>query len=47
MLRIFEDVLTMEEREMIAFVRHVCDGKVPQLDYRLERAGKGALKPRD
>jgi transcriptional regulator with XRE-family HTH domain len=46
-LRIFGDVLTLEEREMIAFMRHICDGKVPQLDYRLERAIKGALKPRD
>jgi transcriptional regulator with XRE-family HTH domain len=46
-LRIFGDVLTLEEREMIAFMRHVCDGKVPQLDYRLEKAIKGALKPRD
>lgn len=46
-LRIFGDVLTMEEREMIAFMRHVCDGKVPLLDHRLERAIKGALKPRD
>jgi transcriptional regulator with XRE-family HTH domain len=46
-LRIFGDVMTMEEREMISFMRHVCDGKVPQLDYRLERAIKGALQPRD
>jgi hypothetical protein len=46
-LRIFGDVLTLEEREMVAFMRHICDGKVPQLDYRLERAIKGALKPRD
>jgi transcriptional regulator with XRE-family HTH domain len=46
-LRIFGDVLTSEEREMIVFMRHVCDGKVPQLDSRLERAIKGALKPRD
>jgi transcriptional regulator with XRE-family HTH domain len=46
-LRIFGDVLTLEEREMIAFMRHVRDGKIPQLDYRLERAIKAALKARD
>ena len=46
-LQIFGDVFTMEEREMIAFLRHVCDGKVPQLNRRLERAIKDALEPRD
>ena len=46
-IRIFGAVLTEEERDMIAFIRHVSGGKVPQLDRRLERAIKDVLKPRD
>jgi transcriptional regulator with XRE-family HTH domain len=46
-LQIFGDVFTMEEREMIAFLRHVSYGKVPQLNRRLERAIKEALKRTD
>ena len=46
-LRIFGDVLTMDEREMIAFMRHVCDGKVPQLTPHLEKSIKRALKRGD
>jgi transcriptional regulator with XRE-family HTH domain len=39
-IRIFGAVLIEEERDMIAFIRHVSGGKVPQLNRRLERAIK-------
>ncbi len=46
-IRILGSVLTEDERDMIQFIRHVTDGKVPPLNRRLERAIKNALEPRD
>lgn len=45
-IRIFGAVLTEEEREMIAFIRHAT-GNVPKLTPRLEKAIKEALKQTD
>lgn len=42
-LRIFGDVLTTNEREMIVFIRHITGGSIPNLNSRLERAIKNAF----
>jgi transcriptional regulator with XRE-family HTH domain len=46
-IRIFGAVLTEEERDMIAFIRHVSGGEIPQLNRRLEKAIKDALRARE
>ena len=46
-IRIFGAVLTEDERDMMAFIRHVSGGKVPQLTPRLEKAIKEAFMRTD